>query len=105
MNNNRSTIIGFVLIFAIMMGFSWYQSRQYKEQMAVQAQLDSIARAEQMAEMAMESLNQTQQGTSTNVKVMNMPVYKDSLLTGARLADASKKGCLKIYRHIIINRF
>ena len=89
MNNNKSTIIGFVLIFAIMMGFSWYQSRQYSEQMAAQAQLDSIARAEQMAEMAMESLNQTQQGTSTNVKVMNMPVYKDSLLTGARLADAS----------------
>ena len=71
------------------MGFSWYQSRQYNEQMAVQAQLDSIARAEQMAAMAIDSLNQTQQGASTGVKVMNMPVYKDSLLTGARFADAS----------------
>ncbi len=89
MNNNKSTIIGFVLIFAIMMGFSWYQSRQYKEQMAAQAQLDSIARAEQMAEMAMEALNQTQQDASTGVKVVNMPAYKDSLLTEARLADAS----------------
>jgi YidC/Oxa1 family membrane protein insertase len=89
MNNNKSTIIGFVLIFAIMMGFSWYQSRQYSEQMAAQAQLDSIARAEQMAAMAMESLNQTQQDASTGVKVMNMPAYKDSLLTEARLADAS----------------
>ena len=89
MNNNKSTIIGFVLIFAIMMGFSWYQSRQYSEQMAAQAQLDSIARAEQMAEMAMEALNQTQQDASTGVKVMNMPAYKDSLLTEARLADAS----------------
>ena len=89
MNNNKSTIIGFVLIFAIMMGFSWYQSRQYSEQMAVQAQLDSIARAEQMAAMAMEALNQTQQDASTGVKVMNMPAYKDSLLTEARLADAS----------------
>ena len=89
MNNNKSTIIGFVLIFAIMMGFSWYQSRQYSEQMAAQAQLDSIARAEQMAAMAMETLNQTQQDASTGVKVMNMPAYKDSLLTEARLADAS----------------
>ena len=71
------------------MGFSWYQSRQYSEQMAAQAQLDSIARAEQMAEMAMEALNQTQQDASTGVKVMNMPAYKDSLLTEARLADAS----------------
>ena len=89
MNNNKSTIIGFVLIFAIMMGFSWYQSRQYSEQMAAQAQLDSIARAEQVAAMAMEALNQTQQDASTGVKVMNMPAYKDSLLTEARLADAS----------------
>ena len=79
MNNNKSTIIGFVLIFAIMMGFSWYQSRQYSEQMAAQAQLDSIARAEQMAAMAMEALNQTQQDASTGVKVMNMPAYKDAL--------------------------
>ena len=88
MNNNRSTIIGFVLIFAIMMGFSWYQTRQYNEQMAVQAQLDSIARAEQMAAMALDSLNYPQTDGSVPVKVMNMPAYKDSLLTEARLAEA-----------------
>ena len=89
MNNNRSTIIGFVLIFAIMMGFSWYQTRQYNEQMAVQAQLDSIARAEQMAAMALDSLNYPQTDGSVPVKVMNMPAYKDSLLTAARMAEAS----------------
>ena len=89
MNNNRSTIIGFVLIFAIMMGFSWYQTRQYNEQMAVQAQLDSIARAEQMAAMALDSLNYPQTDGSVPVKVMNMPAYKDSMLTAARMAEAS----------------
>ena len=89
MNNNRSTIIGFVLIFAIMMGFSWYQTRRYNEQMAVQAQLDSIARAEQMAAMALDSLNYPQTDGSVPVKVMNMPAYKDSMLTAARMAEAS----------------
>ena len=90
---NKSNLTGFVLIFAIMMGFSWYQSRQYSKQMEAQAQLDSIARVEQMAAMAMDSLKRAEglvtEGNMAGVKVMNMPVYKDSMLTEARLADAS----------------
>jgi YidC/Oxa1 family membrane protein insertase len=43
---NKNNIIGFVLIGLIMFGFSWYQSRQYREQAEAQAQLDSIARVE-----------------------------------------------------------
>ncbi|MBR2063813.1 MAG: membrane protein insertase YidC [Bacteroidales bacterium] len=81
---------GFVLIFAIMMGFSWYQSRQYSKQMEAQAQLDSIARVEQMAAMAMDSMKRAQGILpEDDVKVSTMPMYKDSLLTEARLADAS----------------
>ena len=87
---NKSNLTGFVLIFAIMMGFSWYQSRQYRKQAEAQAQLDSIARVEQMAAMAMDSMNRAQGLVpETEVKVMNMPVYKDSMLTEARLASAS----------------
>ncbi len=90
---NKSNLTGFVLIFAIMMGFSWYQSRQYSKQMEVQAQLDSIARVEQMAAMALDSAKRAQglvtDGEIAGVKVKNMPAYKDSLLTEARLADAS----------------
>ena len=72
------------------MGFSWYQSRQYRKQAEAQAQLDSIARVEQMAAMAMDSMNRAQGLVpETEVKVMNMPVYKDSMLTEARLASAS----------------
>ena len=80
------------MIFAIMMGFSWYQSRQYNKQLEAQAQLDSIARAEQMAEMALDSAKRAAglvtDGEMAGVKVMNMPAYKDSMLTEARLADA-----------------
>ena len=87
---NKSNLIGFVLIGVIMFGFSWYQSKQYREQMEVQAQLDSVARVEQMAAMAMDSMNQTQgNASSDDVKVMTMPAYKDSMLTEARLAAES----------------
>ena len=87
---NKNTIIGFLLIGVIMFGFTWYQSRQYQEQMEVQAQLDSIARVEQMAAMAMDSVKKAQ-GTvaETDVKVSSIPAYKDSLLTSARMAEAS----------------
>ncbi|MBR5568716.1 MAG: membrane protein insertase YidC [Bacteroidales bacterium] len=89
---NKNTIIGFVLIGLIMFGFSWYQSKQHAEQMAVQAQLDSIARVEQMAAMAIDSMKRaeamTADGEMSVVKVVNLPAYKDSLLTEARLAEA-----------------
>ena len=85
---NKSNIIGIVLIGVIMFGFTWYQSRQYKEQMEVQAQLDSIARVEQMAAMAMDSVKRAQSGVEGVVNVQTMPAYKDSMLTEARLAES-----------------
>ena len=80
---NKSNVIGFVLIGVIMFGFTWYQSKQYEKQMEAQAQLDSITFVEQMAAMAQESIVETE-----NVAVKTLPVYKDSLLTEARLAEA-----------------
>ena len=85
---NKSNIIGFVLIGVIMFGFTWYQSKQYNKQMEYQAQLDSIARVEQMAAMAIDSIKRAEGVVDDNVTVKTMPVYKDSLLTEARLADA-----------------
>ena len=83
---NKSNLIGFVLIGVIMFGFSWYQSRQWTKQVEAQAQLDSIARVEQMAAMAMDSINRAEGKTAQGVKVMTMPAYKDSMLTESRLA-------------------
>ena len=88
---DKNSIIGFVLIGVIMIGFTWFQNRQYREQMEIQAQLDSVARVEQMAEIAMDSLKRAQglvsEEGNTQVKVMNMPAYKDSMLSVARLAE------------------
>ena len=72
---NKSNIIGIVLIGVIMFGFTWYQSRQYKEQMEVQAQLASIARVEQMAAMAMDSVKRAQGAVEDVVNVQTMPAY------------------------------
>ena len=87
---NKNSIIGFVLIGVIMFGFTFYQNRQYQKQAAVQAQLDSIAMVEQMAAMALDSAKRAEgavvEGEMAGVKVLNMPAYKDSLLTEARLA-------------------
>ena len=72
------------------MGFSWYQSRQRTKQLEAQYQLDSIARVEQMAAMAMDSMKKAQGLIPENeVNVKTMPAYKDSLLTEARLASES----------------
>jgi len=86
---NKNTIIGFVLIGVIMFGFTWYQSRQYQEQMEAQAQLDSIARVEQMAAMAMDSIKKAEGAVeAVDVKVSALPTYKDSMLTAARMGEA-----------------
>ena len=79
---NKNTIIGFVLIGAIMFGFSWYQSKQYKEQAAAQAHLDSIAMVEKLQQMAVDSVNRATQ--AVEVKVENQPIYKDEMLNLAR---------------------
>ena len=87
---NKNNIIGFVLIGVIMFGFTWYQSKQYEKQAEAQAQLDSIAFVEQMAAMAMDSVKRAE-GVAENssaVQVKTLPMYKDSMLTEARLAEA-----------------
>ena len=86
---NKSNLTGLVLIGLIMFGFTFYQSKQYEKQMVEQARLDSIARVEQMVEMAVDSARMAKEAGQTNVKVSTIPAYKDTLLTAARLADVS----------------
>ena len=53
---DKKSIIGFVLMFLIMMGYFGYQSRQVAKQQAYQAQLDSIAAAEAYAQWQQDSI-------------------------------------------------
>ena len=52
--NNKNNIIGWVLIALIFIGFMFYQSKQIEKQQAYQAQLDSIAAVEQLAQWKAE---------------------------------------------------
>ena len=89
---DKKSIRGFVLIGVIMIGFTWFQNRQYKKQMEIQAQLDSVAMVEHMTEIAMDSLKRAQglvsETGTDDVNVVKVPSYKDSLLSVARLSES-----------------
>ena len=86
---NKSTIIGFVVIVAIMFGFSWFQSSKVKEQEAK----DAKAKTEKQIEIAEEAIMASAQAEldaeatakTVAVKVQEAPrmPYSDSLLNAA----------------------
>ena len=95
---DKNSIIGFVLIFLIMMGFFGYQSVQYRKQQAYQAQLDSIAQAEAYAQWQLDSAWKAEHPEEAAaaeaalqqqpVEAAATPVYSDSLLNAAAHAEA-----------------
>jgi len=95
---DKNSLIGFVLIAVIMMGFFGYQSRQVKKQQAYQAQLDSIAAAEAYAQYQLDSAWRAEHPEAALAEETISPaaasaqqvaVYSDSLLNAAALAEAS----------------
>ena len=90
---NKNSIIGLVLIGLIMFGFTWYQSKLYQEQVAVQEQQDSIYRAEMLEQIALDSALKAKEiaagAHGTPVNVRTMAVYKDSSLNEASLSNGS----------------
>ena len=95
---DKNSIIGFVLIALIMMGFFGYQSVQVKKQQAYQAQLDSIAAAEAYAQWQLDSAWRAEhpeeaiaasEPVATSVQSPVAPVYSDSLLNAAARSEAS----------------
>ncbi len=93
---NKNSVIGFILIFVILFGFSWYQSRQYKKQSEYQAQLDSIARADRayadsvwLAEHPEDTSEVISQATVPGNVSGRPNIYKDSLLDVAHADSAS----------------
>ena len=95
---DKKSIIGFVLIFLIMIGFFGYNNRQLKKQQEYQAHLDSIAAAEAYAQWQQDSIWRAQNPeaaaaleealTAAETSAPVMPVYSDSLLNSAASAEA-----------------
>ena len=87
---DKNSIIGIVLMGLILFGFTFYQSRQFQKQAEVQYQLDSIARAEQLAQAAQDSIYALEHPVdSSAVVVAASAIYKDSLLELSHKAEAA----------------
>ena len=86
---DRNSIIGWVLIALIMLGFFGYQSRQVKKQMAYQAQLDSLAAVEAFRQDSIRAAYLAEHPEDTVVATLpaQAAVYSDSLLNAASLAE------------------
>lgn len=92
---NKNTIFGFILIGITLFGFTWYQSKEYEKQVAYQAQVDSIARAERAAQYIADSIAgrlpvaDTLAGGARPVYEAPVAIYKDSLLEAAHSGHES----------------
>ena len=89
---DKNSVIGFVLIAFILFGFTFFQSKQARKQMEIQAQHDSIALAERIAAMPLDTAAAVAPADSS---VAGVPVsdatgaiYKDSTLQSAYSAEA-----------------
>ena len=88
---DKNSIIGFVLIALIMMGFFGFQSRQVRKQMEYQAQLDSIAAVEQYRQDSIRAAYLAEHPEDTVVAALpaQTAVYSDSLLNAAAQGEGS----------------
>ena len=94
---DKNSIIGFILIALLMVGFFGYQSKQYQKQLELQEQIDSAARAEAAVQDSIKKaylaqhpeLAAVEQGDDIDFSALKMQVYGDSLLNAAVSAEAS----------------
>src|SRR5574344_1878202 len=102
---NKNTILGFVLIGAILLGFSWYNTKLYKEQAREKFVTDSIAKVKAAKEAKIaDSIriangdtlktisSDTTKKTDSALMAGAAPVYKDSVL------EVASKGVEEFYQ-------
>ena len=85
---DKNSIIGFVLIALIMMGFFGYQSRQVQKQQAAQAQLDQLDSAWRAEHPEAAAAPDSAAAPVAPVAAPVAPVYSDSLLNAAAHSEA-----------------
>ena len=89
---NKNTVLGFICIGLILIGFSWYNTKVFKEQQRAQFVADSIAKAEALKNApkidstTIVANDSTLQAYASEVQKAQM--YKDSLLEAASNAPA-----------------
>lgn len=93
---NKNSILGFVLIGAILIGFSWYNTKVFKEQERLKQQQDSIALAQGIIQHTSEptkpdtvvSKDIENRDLTTSVEDQKKEnIYKETLLSAASKVD------------------
>ena len=87
---DKNSIIGFVLIAAIFIGFTFFQTKQARKRAELQAQLDSVALVESLARQAEipdQVRNDSLAVDGSTPAVPVAAIYKDSLLESASHAQ------------------
>jgi len=87
---DKNSVIGFILIAAIFIGFTVFQSNQARKRAELQAQLDSISRVESLERQLAEaewSASQSDSVTTAPAAAAPVAIYKDSLLEVASRAQ------------------
>lgn len=96
---NKNSILGFVLIGAILIGFSWYNTKVFKEQERLKQQQDSIALAQGIIQHTSEPTNPDtvvskdieNRDLTTSVEDQKKEnIYKETLLSAASKVDDIK---------------
>ena len=85
---DKNSVIGFILIAVIFIGFSVFQSGQMRKQAELQAQLDSVARAEALQQQVAEAERLASLPDSLRDRhAAPVTIYKDSALEAASHAQ------------------
>ncbi|MFA6770108.1 MAG: membrane protein insertase YidC [Bacteroidales bacterium] len=97
---NKNSVLGFVLIGAILIGFSWYNTKIIKEQEQIKLQKDSIELAQGLGqkiepkdsqETVLESLpNRDSKSASIIEDRRNENIYKETFLSAASIAQDNR---------------
>jgi YidC/Oxa1 family membrane protein insertase len=88
---DKNSVIGFILIALIFIGFTAFQSNRARKYAELQAQQDSIALAQMPQQImdAVDSLNALEASPATDALSASQAIYKDSLLEAASRAEGS----------------
>lgn len=86
---DKNSVIGFILMGVVLVGFTIFQSKQAEEQQAIRREQQAIWQAQQDSIAALEALMAPAQETATEVAAQSKPerIYKDASLDRRRTME------------------
>ena len=87
---DKNSVIGFILMGLVLFGFTFFQSKQAKEQMALRAEQQAIWQAKQDSLAAIEALNApVEEAVNASASQSGHRIYKDASLDARHDAESN----------------